>query len=265
MTGANSAITLNEGAFSESVARVRFLVNKDQAPPQPANLPSDLAVYVVLRRNGKRLADAWSPMTRTQDPLASAITSACNKNKIRGASHPDTTEIVFSYFFQLVDVDKIENVFTNLNRGRIGIQLTSGKRVTRYAPTRMIATTLATGIIFLAAHAVMLSKFMGPLFRQHLGDGLIDGLRSTAAAGFYLVYLFGMVWFAGLPGFRDGVGIASLNGAILGLVAYGTYELTSWAIMRDWHPYMVAADIVWGATVTAISVTGGVLIARALS
>ena len=129
----------------------------------------------------------------------------------------------------------------------------------------VVILTLATGIIFLAADAVMLSKFMGPLFSQHLGDGLIDGLRLPAAIGFYLVYLFGMVWFAGLPGLRDGVGVAALNGAILGLVAYGTYELTSWAIMRDWHPSMVAADMVWGATVTAISAAGGVLIARALS
>jgi uncharacterized membrane protein len=129
----------------------------------------------------------------------------------------------------------------------------------------VVILTLATGIIFLAADAVMLSKFLGPLFRQHLGDGLIDGLRLPAAIGFYLVYLFGMVWFAGLPGLRDGLGVAALNGAILGLVAYGTYELTSWAIMRDWHPSMVAADMVWGATVTAISAAGGVLIARALS
>lgn len=128
----------------------------------------------------------------------------------------------------------------------------------------VVILTIATGIIFLAADAVMLSKFMGPLFRQHLGDGLMDGLRLPAAVGFYLVYLFGMVWFAGLPGLRDGVGIAALNGAILGLVAYGTYELTSWAVMRDWHPAMVAADMVWGAIVTATSVTGGVLIARAL-
>src|SRR5210317_1625903 len=125
----------------------------------------------------------------------------------------------------------------------------------------VVILTLATGIIFLAADAVMLSKFMGPLFRQHLGDGLIDGLRLPAAIGFYLVYLFGMVWFAGLPGLRDGLGVAALNGAILGLVAYGTYEVTSWAIMRDWHPSMVAADMVWAATVTAISAAGGVLIA----
>ena len=125
--------------------------------------------------------------------------------------------------------------------------------------------TVVTGVIFLAADVVMLSKFMGPLFRQHLGDGLLDGLRLPAAIGFYFVYLFGMVWFAGLPGLRDGVGVAALNGAILGFVAYGTYELTSWAVMRDWHPAMVAADMIWGATVTAIAVAGGVLIARALS
>ena len=30
-------------------------------------------------------------------------------------------------------------------------------------------------------------------------------------------------------------------------------------------PTMVAADIIWGATVTAASVTGGVLVARMLS
>lgn len=129
----------------------------------------------------------------------------------------------------------------------------------------ILILTLTTGAIFLAADAVMLSKFMGPLFRQHLGDGLLDGLRWPAALGFYLVYLFGMIWFAGLPGLREGIGVAALNGAILGLVAYGTYELTSWAVMRDWHPSMVAADMIWGATVTAASVTGGVLVARMLS
>jgi uncharacterized membrane protein len=125
--------------------------------------------------------------------------------------------------------------------------------------------TVATGAIFLVADAVMLSQVMGPLFRHHLGDGLLDGVRLPAAAGFYVLYLFGMVWFAGLPGLREGLPVAALNGAILGVVSYGTFELTSWAIMRDWHPSMVAADMVWGAVVTAGSVTGGVLIARSFS
>jgi len=138
MTGSVGEMVSDEDAFAESLARVRFLVNEEQAPPQPAGLPSDLAVYVALRRNGKRLTDAWSSVARTQDPLASAI--VCALKKLGVASHPDTAEIVFSYLFRPVDADKTGKVFNNLNRGRIGIQLTSGDRVTRYAPTRMIAT-----------------------------------------------------------------------------------------------------------------------------
>jgi uncharacterized membrane protein len=56
-----------------------------------------------------------------------------------------------------------------------------------------------------------------------------------------------------------------VNGAILGFVAYGTYELTSWTVMRDWHPSMVAVDMAWGATLTAVSAWGGVMAARAIA
>lgn len=129
---------------------------------------------------------------------------------------------------------------------------------------QIVILTFVTGAVFLVADAAMLSKVMRPLFARHLGTGLLDGLRWPAAVGFYLIYLFGMVWFAGLPGLRQGAGMAALNGALLGLVAYGTYELTSWAVMRDWHPALVAADMAWGTALTALSVTAGVLVARAL-
>jgi uncharacterized membrane protein len=130
---------------------------------------------------------------------------------------------------------------------------------------QIVVLTLVTGAVFLVADALMLSAVMKPLFQRHLGAGLLDGLRYLPALLFYLVYLFGMVWFAGLPGLREGVGAGALNGAILGLVAYGTYELTSWAVMRDWHPAMVAADIAWGTVLTAGSVAAGVAVARALA
>jgi uncharacterized membrane protein len=130
---------------------------------------------------------------------------------------------------------------------------------------QILVLTLVTGAVFLVADALMLSAVMKPLFQRHLGAGLLDGLRYLPALLFYLVYLFGMVWFAGLPGLREGVGAGALNGAILGLVAYGTYELTSWAVMRDWHPAMVAADIAWGTVLTAGSVAAGVAVARALA
>ncbi len=130
----------------------------------------------------------------------------------------------------------------------------------------ILILALATGAIFLVADALMLSLVLKPLFQSHLGPSLIDGLRIGPAILFYAVYMFGVLWFAGWPALRDGTpATALLNGAVLGLVAYGTYELTSWAVMRDWHPAMVAADMAWGTVLTAGAAWGGVLIARALS
>jgi uncharacterized membrane protein len=45
-------------------------------------------------------------------------------------------------------------------------------------------------------------------------------------------------------------------------MAYGTYEFTSYAIMKGWHPTMVATDLVWGTCLTAFSAWGGVALTR---
>jgi uncharacterized membrane protein len=129
----------------------------------------------------------------------------------------------------------------------------------------VLVLVLVTGAIFLVADAIMLSTVLQPLFAQHLGETLRDGIRPLAAVLFYLVYMAGVIWFAGWPALRDGTPVTALvNGAILGFVAYGTYELTSWTVMRDWHPSMVVADMAWGATLTAVSAWGGVMAARAI-
>ncbi len=126
----------------------------------------------------------------------------------------------------------------------------------------LLVLVLVTGLIFLIADAVMLPKVIKPLFERHLGDAILDSPRVLPAALFYLLYLAGMIWFAGWPALQGGSpAMALLNGAALGLVAYGTYELVSWTVMRDWRPAMVGVDMAWGTTLTAVSVWGGVLAA----
>ena len=96
-------------------------------------------------------------------------------------------------------------------------------------------------------------------------DNLWLGLVFSEAAIFYLLYLAGVLHFVSLPAFRAGAPVAALTeGALLGLLAYGTFELTSHAVMRDWSVSLVAADMAWGAALTGISAWGGVMIARAL-
>ena len=126
---------------------------------------------------------------------------------------------------------------------------------------------LATSAIFLVADAIMLKSVIQPLFKQHLGDQLYDGgFRMLPALLFYFVNMLGILWFASVPALQAGApGQAALNGAILGFVAYGCYEFTSWAVMRDWHPQMVAVDLAWGTVLTAGAAWGGVVVTRALT
>jgi len=46
-------------------------------------------------------------------------------------------------------------------------------------------------------------------------------------------------------------------------LAYGTYEFTNLATLRDWHWQMVAVDVTWGAVLTGVSAFAGVIAARA--
>ena len=123
----------------------------------------------------------------------------------------------------------------------------------------MIPLYLITAVIFLAVDAVMLSLVMKPLFQRHLGDAMRDSPMLLPAAGFYLAYVAGLVFLVSAPALRAGdVGQALVHGAILGAMAYGTYEFTSMAVMKDWSWAMVATDTLWGALLTGGSAALGV-------
>jgi uncharacterized membrane protein len=124
---------------------------------------------------------------------------------------------------------------------------------------------LVTCVIFLAADAVMLTLVMQPLFATHLGDWLREPIRLGAAAGFYLAYVAGLVWLVSWPAHLAGrPGQALVNGAVLGAVAYGTYEFTNYATLTRWSGQMVAIDLTWGTVLTGLSGWAGVMVLRAL-
>ncbi len=115
--------------------------------------------------------------------------------------------------------------------------------------------------IFLVLDAVMLTLHMQPLFRRHLGDQLLEGIRIVPAGAFYAAYIAGLVYLVSLPALKTGAPIL-IPAAIIGAMAYGTYEFTSYAIMKNWSPVMVATDLIWGTILTATSAWGGVALTR---
>jgi uncharacterized membrane protein len=122
---------------------------------------------------------------------------------------------------------------------------------------------VVTAGTFLILDAIMLSLAMRPLFERHIGGLLAEPIRLGPAAAFYLAHVAGLIYLVSWPALRDGAPVL-LPAAILGAMAYGTYEFTSYAVMRDWHWSMVATDTAWGTVLTAVSAWAGVAAARAV-
>ena len=122
---------------------------------------------------------------------------------------------------------------------------------------------LACGLVMLLIDAVWLTVMGKALYRPVLGDILLDQFRLGPAAVFYFLYVSAIVVFAIAPAASSGKWTTALfYGAFLGLVCYGTYDLTNHATLKAWTTSLTVIDMAWGAALTAISATAGYLAAR---
>ena len=123
---------------------------------------------------------------------------------------------------------------------------------------------LSTAVVFLILDGIMLTLFMKPLFSRHIAPLMLTDIRVVPAGLFYAAYVAGLVWLVSWPALKNGAPVW-VPAAIIGAMAYGTYEFTSYAVMRDWHWQMVATDLTWGTLLTAFSAWAGVAITRAIT
>ena len=129
-----------------------------------------------------------------------------------------------------------------------------------------IAGYLSAALCMLALDVVWLSATAQPLYRNLLGDLLRPDFNLAPAILFYALYVFGIVWFAVVPALTAGPWTtALLNGALLGLVAYGTYDLTNQATLAKWSTIITIVDLCWGTFLTALAATAGYFGARAFA
>jgi uncharacterized membrane protein len=118
---------------------------------------------------------------------------------------------------------------------------------------RRIGTSYAlTLAVFLALDAVWLVTTYDRLYRPAIGHLLRDGFALAPALAFYALYIVGVVVFAVMPGQTSGrVAVAAARGALFGLVAYATYDLTNQATLRDWPWHVTLIDLCWGTLASA--------------
>ena len=119
------------------------------------------------------------------------------------------------------------------------------------------ASYAVCGLIFLIMDASWLTLMSERLYRAELGDLMALRPRLLPAALFYVIYLAGVVGFAIAPALESGrTRLALLRGAGFGIVAYATYDLTNQATLATWSTKITVLDLMWGATVTALSAAG---------
>ncbi len=106
-------------------------------------------------------------------------------------------------------------------------------------------------IFFIVAEMIVLTNIMQPLFKKHIGFLMKEDTNFSIAAIFYLVYVAGVFWFATRAGIKSESSLlAILSGAFLGLLAFGTYEITNYVILKDWKIELVLVDTLWGIVIT---------------
>ncbi|HSI41282.1 MAG TPA: DUF2177 family protein [Xanthobacteraceae bacterium] len=128
---------------------------------------------------------------------------------------------------------------------------------------RTVTAYFATGLVMAAIDFFWLFYMSAALYRPALGELLAPSVRPVPAVLFYLIFVGGLVYFAVMPALASGRWTTALvQGAVFGLCAYATYDLTNQATLRTWPAYITIADLMWGTALSGASAALGFLITR---
>ncbi len=120
-----------------------------------------------------------------------------------------------------------------------------------------------TLLTLLVVDGIWLGFVAKNFYQTQLAGLMAEKVNFVAAGLFYVIYPLGAVYFAGAPGLESGEWRdTALRAAVLGFVAYATYDLSNWATLKGWPMQLALVDILWGTALTAVAATLGMLAAK---
>jgi uncharacterized membrane protein len=110
---------------------------------------------------------------------------------------------------------------------------------------------VVAAILFLVIDMVWLLWLGRSVYVTEIGDILRQPPNFAAAGAFYILYITGLMIMVIWPAVQAQSAWQGLvYGALLGLIAYGTYDLTNLAVMKGFTTRIAIIDMLWGTVLT---------------
>ncbi len=117
------------------------------------------------------------------------------------------------------------------------------------------AASLLTFVVLDAAWLMLVA--IGQ-FQAHIGPILNPQPNLMAAAAFYVIFASGLVLLAVRPALQQSSwAVGATNGAVLGLTAYATFDLTNLAVIKGWTLGLAMLDMAWGTALSCVAALAG--------
>jgi uncharacterized membrane protein len=123
---------------------------------------------------------------------------------------------------------------------------------------------LTTLITFLAIDSFWLGFVAPSFYRSQIGHLMAGNANFLAAGIFYLLYIYGLLFFVVEPAVKKNDSNYLIRGALFGLITYATYDLTNLATLRDWPLLVTVVDMAWGTILCGITTWVSVWASRKL-
>lgn len=109
--------------------------------------------------------------------------------------------------------------------------------------------------LIISLDLIWFSLTVEKFYKPYLGHIISNNFNYVVAAIFYIIYSFGLSYLILFPALEaNHTAFRVLCDAfILGFIAYGAYDLTNQATIKDWPVVVTIVDMLWGGTVTALT------------
>lgn len=110
-------------------------------------------------------------------------------------------------------------------------------------------TYLITFLVFIVIDLIWLGLIAKDMYRNYIGFLMKPTPNWIAAIAFYLIFIFGLVYFVINPALASGdMKQVIINGLLFGFVTYATYDLTNLATLENWPVKLTIIDLIWGTS-----------------